>query len=77
MKTVLRVAILVVCALTGLWVTIHGIAEVALIHTLAHENIMQNLAEGSISVAGGACVLAVAVEQLECMRTRRKSGGIL
>lgn len=77
MKTVLRVVILAVCALTGLWVTIHGIAEVALIHTLAHENSIQNLAEGSISIAGGACVLAVSVKQLECMRTRRKSGDIL
>jgi hypothetical protein len=35
MKTVLRVAILVLCALTGLVVTGHGIVEAVLIHAPA------------------------------------------
>jgi hypothetical protein len=77
MKTVLRVAILVLCALTGLVVTGHGIAEAVLIHTPGHADIMRHLIEGSISIAGGACVLAVALDQLECLRTHRKSGDLL
>jgi hypothetical protein len=77
MKTVLRVAILALCALTGLVVTAHGIAEAALIHTPGHGDIMRHLIEGSISIAGGACVLAVAIDQLECLRTHRKSGDLL
>ena len=77
MKTVFRVAILVLCALTGLVVTAHGIAEAALIHAPGHEDIMRHLIEGGISIAGGACVLAVAVDRLECLRTHRKSGDLL
>jgi hypothetical protein len=77
MKTVFRVAILVLCALTGLVVTGHGIAEAVLIHTLGHEDIMRHLIQGSISIAGGACVVAVAIDQLECLRTHRKGGDIL
>ena len=77
MKTVLRVAILVLCAVTGLVVTGHGIAEAVLIHTLGQEDTMRHLLQGSISIAGGACVVAVAIDQLECIRTHRKSGDIL
>jgi hypothetical protein len=77
MKTVLRVAILVLCALTGLVVTGHGIAEAALIHAPGHDDIMRHLVEGSISIAGGACVVAVAIDHLECLRTHRKSGDLL
>jgi hypothetical protein len=77
MKTVLRVAILVLCALTGLLVTGHGIAQVVLIHTPGRADVMRHLIEGSISIAGGACVLAVAIDQLECLRAHRKGGDIL
>ncbi len=77
MKTVLRVAILVLCALTGLVVTAHGIVQAALIRTPGHEDIMRHLVEGSISIAGGACVVGVAIQQLECLRSHRKSGGLL
>jgi uncharacterized membrane protein HdeD (DUF308 family) len=77
MKTVLRVAILVLCVLTGLVVTGHGIVEAVLIRAPGHEDIMRHLLEGSISIAGGACVVAVAIDQLECLRTHRKSGDIL
>lgn len=77
MKTALRVGVLILCALTGLLVAAHGVAEVALVHALGHGDIMRHLAEGSISIAGGACVVAVAVDQLECLRTHRKSGDIL
>jgi len=77
MKTVVRVAILLLCALTGLVVAGHGIAEAALIHAPGHDDIMRHLIEGSISIAGGACVVAVAIDHLECLRTHRKSGDLL
>lgn len=77
MKTVLRVGMLAVCALTGFLVTLHGVAQVALIYSFGRENIMQHLAEGGVSIAGGACVLAVAVDQIVCLRSRRKSGDLL
>jgi hypothetical protein len=77
MKTVLWVAILVLCAFTGLVVTGHGIAEAVLIHTSGHGDIMRHLIEGSISIAGGACVVAVAIDQLERLRAHRKSGDLL
>jgi hypothetical protein len=77
MKTVLRVAILVLCALTGLVVAGHGIAEAVLIHTPGQPDIMRHLIGASISIAGGACVVAVALDQLECLRAHRKGGDIL
>ena len=77
MKTVLRAVILVLSTLTGLVVTAHGIAEAVLTHAPGHEDIMRHLIGGSISIAGGACVLAVAIEQIECLRTHRRSGGLL
>jgi hypothetical protein len=77
MKTVWRVAVLVLCALTGLVVTGHGIVEAVLIHAPGRQDIMRHLVEGSISIAGGACVVAVAIDQLECLRTHRKGGDIL
>jgi hypothetical protein len=42
-----------------------------------HQDIMRHLVEGGISIAGGACVVAVAIDQLECLRTHRKSSDIL
>jgi hypothetical protein len=77
MKTVLRVAVLVLCALTGLVVTTHGIAEVVLIHTPGHPDVMPHLIHGSIFIAAGACVVAVAIDHLECLRSHRKSGDLL
>jgi len=77
MKTVLRLVILVLCALTGLVVAGHGIAQAVLIHTPGRADVMRHLIEGSISIAGGACVVAVAIEQLECLRTHHRSGNIL
>jgi len=77
MKTVLRVAVLVLCVLTGLVVTGHGIAQAVWIHTPGQADVMRHLLEGSISIAGGVCVMAVAYDQLECLRTHRKSGNLL
>ena len=77
MKDFLRVVILVLCVLTGLVVTVHGVAEAVFVHTPGCADVMRHLIEGSISIAGGACVMAVAIDQLECLRTHRKSGKIL
>jgi len=77
MKTFLRMTILVLCGLTGLAVTGHGIVQAALIHTPGRLDVMRHLIEGSISIAGGACAMGVAIEQLECLRTRHKSGNLL
>jgi len=38
---------------------------------------LRHLLEGSILIAGGVCVLSVAVQQLYCWRTHRKGGGLL
>jgi len=77
MKTVLRVAVLVLCALTGLVVTAHGIAQAVSIHTPGGADVMRHLIEGSVSIAGGVCVVAVAIDQLECLRTHHGSRKIL
>ncbi|HXX21810.1 MAG TPA: hypothetical protein VEO19_01520 [Terriglobia bacterium] len=77
MKTVLRVVILVLCALTGLVVTGHGIAQAVSIHTPGGADVMRHLIEGSVSIAGGACVVAVAIDQLECLRAHHRSRKIL
>jgi uncharacterized membrane protein HdeD (DUF308 family) len=79
MKTALRVVALVLAAFVGLWVLVHGIVLAAQIHGLAHENrdFMAELIECSVSIAGGICVLSVAVEQLYCWRTHRKEDSLI
>jgi hypothetical protein len=77
MKMVLRVAVLLLCALTGVVVTGHGIMEVVLVRAPGHADIMRHLVEGSISIAAGACVVAVAIDRLECLRSHRNGGGFL
>jgi len=77
MKMIFRVAVLLLCALTGVVVTAHGIMEVVSVRAPGHADIVRHLVEGSISIAAGACVVAVAVDWLECLRTHRKSGGFL
>ena len=78
MKTVLRIVALSLSAFIGLWVVIHGIAVVvALRAEPAHEDILRHLIEGSVSIAGGICVLSVAVEQLSCLRTHRKDDSLI
>lgn len=79
MKTGLRVVALVLTALIGLWAIGHGIALAVALRTLpgGHEDILRHLIEGSISLAGGVCVLSVAAQQLYCWRTHRKDGGLL
>lgn len=77
LKTALRVVTLVLCAIVGLWAVGHGIALVAMFRASSHEDMLQYLLEVSVSIAGGVCVLSVAVEQLYCWRTHHKDGGLI
>jgi hypothetical protein len=79
MKTVLRVVALFLSAVVGLWAVGHGIALAVAIHSLAgeHADIVGELIEVSVSIAGGICVLSVAVEQLNCWRTHRKEDSLI
>ena len=79
MKTALRIVALILSAIVGLWVLGHGVALVVTIHHLAGENqeILDELIESSVSIAGGICVLSVAVEQLNCWRTHRKEDSLI
>jgi hypothetical protein len=79
MKTALRIVALFLSAVVGLWVIAHGIAIAVTIHHLAIENqdILNELIESSVSIAGGICVLSVAVEQLNCWRTHRKEDSLI
>ena len=79
MKTALRVVALFLSAVIGLWVIAHGIAIAVAIRHLSGENrdILNELIECSVSIAGGICVLSVAVEQLNCWRTHRKEDSLI
>jgi len=77
MNTALRFIILIVCALVGLWTLGHGIALVVLTRSPGHPDILRHLVEGSILIAGGLCVLSVALEQFDCWRTHRKDDSLL
>jgi hypothetical protein len=76
-KTALRVVTLTLCAVVGLWAVVHGIALAATARAFSHEEMLQYLLEVSVSIAGGVCVLSVAVEQLNCWRTHHKDGGLI
>lgn len=79
MKSTLRVVALALTAVIGLWAVGHGIALAVAIRTLPgeHADILGELIEVSVLIAGGICVLSVAVEQLSCWRTHRKPDGLL
>ena len=79
MKTGLRVVALILSAVVGLWAVVHGIALAVAVRSAAgeHAPIMSDLLEVGISIAGGICVLSVAVEQLNCWRTHRKEDSLI
>ena len=77
LKTALRVATLVLCGVIGLWAVGHGFTLAARVSAATHEGVLQSLAEISISIAGGICVLSVAAEQLSCWRTHHRDGGLI
>ena len=76
-KTALRVVTLALCAIIGLWAVGHGFALAAMASALSHEDMLQYLLEVSVSIAGGVCVLSVAVQQLNCWRTHHKDEGLI
>jgi hypothetical protein len=78
-KSALRLVALVLSAVIGLWAVGHGVALVIAIRSVAgeHANVVSELIEVSISIAGGICVLSVAVEQLYCWRTHRKDDSLI
>ena len=79
MKTGLRVVALILSAVVGLWAVGRGIALAVAVRSVAgeHAPIMSDLLEVGISIAGGICVLSVAVEQLNCWRTHRKEDSLI
>ncbi len=73
MKTALRAIALFLCAVIGLWALLHGIFLAASLRTLpSQEEFFRRIAEIGILIAGGICVLSVAVEQLYVLRTHHK-----
>jgi hypothetical protein len=76
-KTALRVVTLGLCAIVGLWAVGHGVALVLMASAPSHADMLQYLLEVSVSIAGGVCVLSVAVQQLLCWRTHRKDAGLI
>ncbi|MGO8813523.1 MAG: hypothetical protein ACLQVG_02500 [Terriglobia bacterium] len=77
LKTAFRVVSLVLCFIIGLWAVGHGIALAATAKAPSQEDMLQYLLEVSLSIAGGVCVLSVAVQQLYCWRTHHKEGGLI
>ena len=79
MKSALRVAVLVLTGLMGLWLLGHGIAIGVAVRQQVAENqdILSDLIEASDFIAGGICVVSVAVQQLYCWRTHRKGAGVI
>jgi hypothetical protein len=79
MKSALRVVALFLTAVIGLWVFGHGVVLAVSIRHLAGsgQDILDELIESSVSIAGGICVVSVAVEQLNCLRTHRKEDSLL
>ena len=76
-RSALRIVTLAVCAVMGLWALAHGIFLASTLTAASHEEMLHYLFEMSLSIAGGVCVLSVAVEQLICWRTHHKDGGLI
>jgi hypothetical protein len=76
-KTTLRVVALGLCAVIGLWAVGHGFALAAMASAPSQKDMLQYFLEVSVSIAGGVCVLSVAVQQLYCWRTHHRDGGLI
>ena len=77
--TFLRVTCLIVSALMGVWVLVHGIAALAALQELPGdiEDYHRQLIEAAVFIAGGICILSVAGQQFYCWRTHRKDTSLL
>ena len=76
-KSALRIVTLALCAVMGLWALAHEIFLASILRAASHDDMPQYLVEVSVSIAGGVCVLSVAIEQLICWRTHHKDGGLI
>ncbi len=77
MKTALRLVALLLCGLVGFWALARGIGLVLETRLPGEEDVLRDLIEGSTFIAGGVCVLSVAVEQFYCWRTHHKEDSLL
>lgn len=79
MKNVLRGTVLVLAALFGFLAVIHGLVEIVALrhHPAENPDFAQHLVIGGVALAGGVCVLSLAVQLLWCWHTHRKDGGLL
>ena len=79
MKTALRVLGLILTALMGFWLLGHGIVIGVSVHHRIAENqdVLGDLVEGSVFIAGGICVVSIAVQQFYCWRTHHQGGGLI
>jgi hypothetical protein len=78
MQKVVRAVVLILSSIVGLWSIGNGIHLVAsLTGEGVHEDVVPHLIEGSIAIAGGVCVLSVAMELLSYWRTHHKDGGVM
>lgn len=78
MPKVFRGLVLILSVIIGLWSIGNGIHIVAsLTGEGVHEDVVRRLIEGSIAIAGGLCVLSVAVELFLYWRTHHKDGGVM
>jgi uncharacterized membrane protein HdeD (DUF308 family) len=79
MKNVLRGTALVLAALLGFLAVIHGVVEIAWLryHPAENPDFTRHLIIGGIALAGGVCVLSLAVQLLWCWHTHKKGGGLL
>jgi hypothetical protein len=77
MKNALRLGILILCAFVGIWAIGRGITLIVAIRMPGNPDVLEHLLGGSIFVAGGVCVLSVAIAQLVCWRTHGRDSGLL
>jgi hypothetical protein len=79
MKTALHAIVLALTALMGLWALGHGIALGIAVHErlTTNQEILSGFVEASVFIAGGICVLGVAVKQLYAWLSHQRDGGLV
>ena len=79
MKTALQAIGLALTALIGLWALGHGIVLGVSVHQRYGENqdILSILVESSIFIAGGICVVSVAVKHIYAWLTHHHDTGLM
>jgi hypothetical protein len=77
MKNALRLGVLILCVFVGLWAIGRGITLIVAVRIPGQADVLEHLLGGSVFVAGGVCVLSVAIAQLVCWRTHGRNSGLL